>query len=51
MARLRGTILERDNGTFTVLAEPTWDPKKGRYRRPSLGTFKTRKEAERARLE
>ena len=50
MAEVRGTIFERANGTFTVLAEPTWDPKKNRYRRPSLGTLKTREEAERTRL-
>ena len=49
MAEIRGTIFERPNGTFTVLAEPTWDPKKNRYRRPSLGTFKTRDEAIRVR--
>ena len=51
MAEIRGTIFERPNGTFTVLAEPTWDPKKNRYRRPSLGTYKTREEAERIRLD
>jgi len=51
MAQLRGTIFERGNGTFTVLAEPTWDRDRDRYRRPSLGTFKTREEAERARLD
>ncbi len=51
MAEIRGTIFERANGTFTVLAEPTWDRKRNRYRRPSLGTFKTRQEAERARLD
>jgi integrase len=50
MVKLRGTVFERDNGTFTVLAEPTWDRERDRYRRPSLGTFKTREEAERARL-
>jgi integrase len=51
MAEIRGTIFERANGTFTVLAEPTWDPKKNRYRRPSLGTFKTREKADRTRLD
>ena len=51
MAEIRGTIFERANDTFTVLAEPTWDPKKNRYRRPSLGTYKTREEAERTRLD
>jgi integrase len=51
MAEIRGTIFERGNGTFTVLAEPTWDPKRNRYRRPSLGTFKTRQEADRTRLD
>jgi integrase len=51
MAGIRGTVFERANGTFTVLAEPTWDPKRNRYRRPSLGTYKTRQEAERTRLD
>jgi integrase len=51
MATVRGTVFERGNGTFTVLAEPTWDPKRNRYRRPSLGTYKTREEADRARLD
>jgi integrase len=51
MAEIRGTIFERANGTFAVLAEPTWAPKQNRYRRPSLGTFKTRDEAVRARLD
>ena len=46
MVKLRGTIFERDNGKFTVLAEPTWDPRQNKYRRPSLGTFETRKRAE-----
>ncbi len=50
MATVRGTVLERGNGTFTVLAEPTWDPKRNRYQRPSLGTYKTQEEADRARL-
>jgi len=51
MAEIRGTMFERKNGTFTVLTEPTWDSKKGRYRRRSLGTFGTRDEAIRARLD
>jgi hypothetical protein len=51
MAEIRGTIFERDYGRFTVLAAPTWDPKQDRYRRPSLGTFKTRDEAVRAALD
>ena len=29
-----------------MLAESTWDARQNRYRRPSLGTFKTRKRAE-----
>ncbi|MCJ7781174.1 MAG: N-terminal phage integrase SAM-like domain-containing protein, partial [Acidimicrobiia bacterium] len=51
MAEIRGTIFERRNGTFTVLAEPTWDRRRNRYRRPSLGTYKTRQEADRTRLD
>jgi hypothetical protein len=51
MTTLRGTIFKRGNGTYTVLAEPTWDATQSRYRRPSLGTFKTREEALRARLD
>jgi integrase len=50
MAEIRGTIFERKNGTFTVLTEPTWDSKKGGYRRRSLGTYKTRDEAVDTRL-
>ena len=50
MAEIRGTVFARSNGTYTLLAEPTWDPKKNRFRRPSLGTFKTRQEARDARL-
>jgi integrase len=49
MAEVRGTVFERKNGTFTVLTEPTWDPKRGRYRRRSLGTWQTRDEAIQAR--
>ena len=51
MATLRGAIFKRGNGTYTALAEPTWDAKQSRYRRPSLGTFKTHEEAVRARLD
>ena len=50
MAEVRGTVFKRPNGTFTALTEPIWDPKRGRYRRSSLGTFKTEQEAEEARL-
>ena len=42
MAEIRGTIFERKNGTFTVLTEPMWDSTKDRYRRRSLGTYRTR---------
>jgi integrase len=50
MGEVRGTIFARPNGTYTVLAEPTWDTKQNRFRRPSLGTFKTEQEAQAARL-
>jgi hypothetical protein len=46
VARIKGTIFVRSNGTFTVQATPTWDRKRNRFRRPSLGTFKTREEAQ-----
>ena len=51
MVKLKGTIFKRGNGTYTALAEPTWDAKQSRYRRPSLGTYRTREEAVRARLD
>ncbi len=50
MGEIRGTVFARPNGTFTVQAEPTWDPKQTKFRRTSLGTFKTRTEAEAVRL-
>jgi integrase len=50
MATIRGTVFKRSNGTYTVQAQPTWDPRANRWRRPSLGTFKTREEAQDARL-
>jgi integrase len=50
VANVKGTVFERPNGTFTVQAESTWDPKQNRWRRPSLGTFKTREEAHNARI-
>ena len=50
MVEIRGTVFERPNSTFTALTEPIWDPKRGMYRRLSLGTFKTKQEAGDARL-
>jgi integrase len=51
MAKLRGTVFERANGTYTAQTEPIWDPKANRTKRPSLGTYATRQEAEQALID
>jgi integrase len=50
VAKIKGTVFERPNGTYTAQAAPTWDAKVNRFRRPSLGTYDTPEEAEDARL-
>jgi integrase len=51
MAKVRGTVFRRPNGTFTALTDPVWDPKANKNRRPSLGTYETEEEANRALID
>jgi hypothetical protein len=50
MARLSlpGAINKRPNGKFTAVSPEVFDPKLGKRRRLTLGTFGTRQEAEEA---
>ena len=45
IVRLRGTILSRPNGKYTVVSPPVWNDIEGRETRASLGTFTTEAEA------
>ena len=48
---LSGTVWQRPNGSWTLQGVWTWDPKKERDRRPTIGTFETEAEALAAQVE
>src|SRR3990172_10633001 len=47
--RLKGTVWQRPNGSWSVLTPEMYDPKVGRNRRIALGTFDSEEKAEEAR--